>query len=65
MEWISVEERLPIEKGKYIVCVRNLTGYRPLEEEVLVAHFGWGDWDFDGWEDNRVTHWMPFPKKPN
>lgn len=64
MAWINAKENPPKKDGKYIVCVKNLTGYRPLREEVFIATFMGGEWIFNGWEDNDVTHWMNKPKKP-
>lgn len=28
-EWIDVNDRLPEEEGKYIVCTKNITGWKP------------------------------------
>lgn len=64
-EWISVNDRLPDAEGRYIVYAQNLTGYEPLENPVFVALFAFGEWIFDGWGDNRVTHWMPLPEPPD
>ena len=53
-EWISVEERLPDQDGKYLVYTGR--GF------VLTAYyyetnaFGFEFWD--------VTHWMPLPEAP-
>ena len=63
-EWISVKDRLPDAEGRYIVYAQNLTGYEPLENPVFVALFAFGEWIFDKWGDNRVTHWMPLPAPP-
>ena len=64
MKWISVEEKLPKKDGKYLVHTKNLTGYSPLKENVFIAEFYYDDWNFKGWEDNSVTHWMKLPKAP-
>ena len=54
-EWISVEERLPDQDGKYLSYTRKgftvLSYYYALEGE-----FGFEHWD--------VTHWMPLPEPP-
>jgi hypothetical protein len=65
MEWINVEEKLPEEHGKYLVCTDNIGGYKPLENDVFIADFAFGEWIFDRWEHNRVTHWMELPEKPS
>ena len=63
-KWIDVNERLPKKDGRYIVHIKNLTGYMPLEQRVFVAEFIFNDFVFKGWEDNEVTHWMPLPEPP-
>lgn len=63
MEWISVSDRLPSESGEYIVHVKNLTGRIKYFNPVFVASFYCG-WNFQAWEDNVVTHWMPLPEPP-
>lgn len=54
-EWISVEERLPDQDGKYLAYTRRgfivLSYYYALE-----GAFGFEHWD--------VTHWMPLPMPP-
>lgn len=64
MNWININEQLPKEKGRYLVCTINLTGYKPLENDVFIADYIFGEWVFDGWEHNSITHWMELPKKP-
>jgi hypothetical protein len=65
MDWINVNEELPKEKGRYLVCTINVTGWSPLEEDVFIANYLYGKWIFKGWESNSVTHWMELPKNPN
>ena len=55
-EWISVEERLPDQDGKYLAYYGRrgfivLSYYHELE-----GVFGFEHWD--------VTHWMPLPMPP-
>lgn len=64
MKWINAEESPPKKDGKYFVYTKNLTGYKPLEDNVFVAQYAFGEWLFNGWEDNKVTHWMKLPKEP-
>lgn len=54
-EWVSVEERLPEQDGKYIVYTR--TGFTGLSYYyALEGAFGFERWD--------ATHWMPLPQPP-
>lgn len=63
-KWISVNDKLPKKDGRYLTRTINLTGNRPIEDNIFIADFFGNDWLFDGWEDNEVTHWMPLPKPP-
>ena len=64
-EWISIDERLPEEKGEYLVayhpCYRN-----DVKEDVTYT----GIDTFRGkttWAKNkfqRITHWMSMPDPP-
>ena len=65
-EWISVENKLPEKNtcGRYLVYVENIANYRPLLDNVILAVWCFNNWIYDGWEYNRVTHWMPLPSKP-
>ena len=63
-EWISVEERLPEENGRYLVCVNvshlaftNLT-------IIAVMEYGKKHGFYLYSEDEPVTHWMPLPEAP-
>ena len=63
-EWISVEERLPEENGRYLVCVNvshlaftNLT-------IIAVMEYGKKHGFYLYSEDEPVTHWMPLPEPP-
>jgi len=57
-EWISVDERLPSNSGKYICCTTKGT--------ILIERFY--QLDDGGWFSNHnfctVTHWMPLPEAP-
>ena len=60
-EWISVEDRLPRESGKYIVCTNGKNPYQ-CKFYTYPENKG-GHW---GQKDNgkNITHWMPFPEPP-
>ena len=64
MRWYKCKDVLPEENGKYLVYVKNITGYKRLKHEIFIADYFCGDWLFNGWEDNKVTHWMNLPEKP-
>lgn len=61
--WISVNERLPEETGKYLVCGR----WRGKQTEIWVCEFMILDY-LKGWVNNAanppVTHWMRFSEPP-
>jgi len=64
--WISIKDRMP-EKGtydRYLVHVENTTNFNRLLDNVIIALWCDDDWLYDGWEDNRVTHWMALPEPP-
>lgn len=66
MEWISVEDRLPDEAGRYIVayhpCVwaRVNTSVTLVGIESFCGKTAWAQRKYQ-----RVTHWMPFPQPPS
>lgn len=55
--WISVEERLPEENGKYIVCTAKGSVYCT-KFSIDVR----GSFHTDMY--THVTHWMPLPEPP-
>jgi hypothetical protein len=59
--WIACSERLPSEAGKYLITVKNLTGYWILDNNVFVCDYQFDDFIFQGWEDNAVIAWQPLP----
>lgn len=63
--WIPCSERLPKEPGKYLVTVKNLTGFWILENNVFVCDYAYDTFIFQGWEDNEVIAWMPLPEPYN
>ena len=55
--WISVEERLPEENGKYIVCTAK--------GSVYCTKFSVGvRGSFHTDINTHITHWMPLPEPP-
>ena len=50
--WISAEERLPEVPGMYLVYWN--------EDDAFGALL----YSLDGFDDDRVTHWMPLPEPP-
>ena len=63
-EWISVEERLPEENGRYLVCVsiRHLV-FEDLTMVVIVGYNKTNGFDVVT-DEETVTHWMPLPEHP-
>lgn len=65
-EWISVDERLPDNDGKYLVareeCGRYSISVRKFRKEVPCWYTGYcGHWER---RTNGITHWMPLPEPP-
>lgn len=64
MEWISVKDRLPETKGQYIVAYHP-SYWDNVEEGMFVgidSFRGKTKWAKSKYQ--RVTHWMPLPKRP-
>ena len=63
-EWISVDERLPDENGRYLVNVD--ISHMAFEDLFTVAIMAYGK--SHGFyvynEVEKVTHWMPLPEAP-
>ena len=61
MNWISVEDKLPENKGipftRYLVIHPN----RIDSELVWIGIQYWVD---DKWDMEGITHWMPLPEPP-
>ena len=61
-QWIPCSERLPEEKGRYLVCY-TLGG---IDRDIRTATFypgGWLEWDVDGTAGiAHVFAWMPLPE---
>lgn len=63
--WISVEDRLPDDKERYLICTEN--------ERIYIAYYQpIGDkfsdyepfWQGSSCRFTSVTHWQPLPKPP-
>lgn len=53
-EWVSVDERLPEEDVRVLVCINSERSYTKMDTDRLKdGHFV--RWYYD------VTHWMPLP----
>ena len=56
-EWISMEDRLPADKEKYLVRFLNVNTY-DFQVMLFDPHRGSFTIEFD---NTFVTHWMPLP----
>lgn len=67
MEWISVNDRLPDERGKYIVAYFPAYFGNPITANGLLigidSFLGKTTWARHKYQ--KVTHWMPLPEVPN
>jgi hypothetical protein len=74
MNWISVEDRLP-EPGSRVLMYCTHMYHRPEDYTVEEGWFGTLNDMPDRWyiltdsccnddEEGEVTHWMPFPERP-
>nr|DAL18595.1 MAG TPA_asm: Protein of unknown function (DUF551) [Caudoviricetes sp.] len=62
-QWISVEERLPIDRlKKYLVAFRDVGG--PIVD--MARYFPSDGWTCDNWDvpQKLISHWMPLPEAP-
>lgn len=65
MQWISVKDRQPNNKGCYLLTVKHW-----LDGEPVVREAYWNGKDWFSCDDRRykitlrVTHWMPLPDAP-
>lgn len=62
-KWISVKERLPIDRlKKYLVAFRDAGG----SIVDMARYFPSDGWTCDNWDvpQNLITHWMPLPEAP-
>ena len=62
-KWISVKERLPIDRlKKYLVAFRDVGG----SIVDMARYFPSDGWTCDNWDvpQNLITHWMPLTEPP-
>ncbi len=60
--WIPVSERLPEDKGRYLVCYTLCGTVRDIRTAMFYPG-GWLEWDVDGTRGiARVVAWMPLPE---
>ena len=62
-KWISVKEKLPIDRlKKYLVAFRDAGG----SIVDMARYFPSDGWTCDNWDvpQNLITHWMPLPEAP-
>ena len=73
-EWISVEDRLPEDRGHYLVMLETdgNIGFEVHEHLIRIIYFGSTGWrlpqHYPKWIHEalkqEVTHWMPLPEPP-
>lgn len=56
-EWISVEDRLPDEDVRVLVCIDSDRHYIKMDTDRILKG-KWVRWS------TYVTHWMPLPEPP-
>ena len=67
-KWISVEDRLPEESGRYLGYLKELKDLGNSFSIINVA-FNTNHKDSTAWTEHGevlqyITHWMPLPNKP-
>ena len=62
-EWVSVEERLPVE-AKKVLCFLALGGGPMVETGYYMGDEGWYYTGIEAPHHGAVTHWMPLPEPP-
>ena len=62
-EWVSVEERMPVEAEK-ILCFLELSGGSMVETGYYMGDEGWYYTGIEAPHHGIVTHWMPLPEPP-
>ena len=62
--WIPVSERLPEEYEPVLVYNPNVDHGKTVMEATRSDN-GWKtEFDFEAYENNEITHWMPLPEPP-
>lgn len=65
-EWVSVEDRLPIEFVTVLFCFEKES--KGMNNIIKTGCCTGNSWSAHGGKPllpTHVTHWMPLPKKPN
>lgn len=62
--WIPCNERLPEERGCYIVAVKHWYDGKPVTREAFWNGADWLSCEKRMEITPRVTHWMPLPEPP-
>lgn len=62
--WIPCSERLPEERGCYIVAVKHWYDGKPVMREAFWNGADWLSCEKRVEITPRVTHWMPLPQLP-
>jgi hypothetical protein len=63
-EWISVKDRLPEEKGCYLIACNHWWDGKPVAREAFWNGDDWLSCYDKGKITPRTTHWMPLPQPP-
>ena len=63
-EWVSVEERLPVE-AKKVLCFLGLSSGMMVETGYYMGDDGWYYTGIEAPHHGIVTHWMPLPEPPD
>lgn len=61
-QWISVSERLPKEKGDYLISIQNDDGTTYVSMKWFVVEDNLKCWKNDGCDNSKITAWMPLPE---
>ena len=62
-EWISVTERLPEDRGYYLVAYQDKYNESTSIALDFYVNCGAGEWWSNEFTHN-ITHWMPLPQPP-
>lgn len=66
-EWISVENRLPAEKGKYLTAYHYIYYGGKVSKSLEIDFDSFRGGNLKLWAKHKkhlVTHWMPIPEPP-
>lgn len=62
--WILVSEKMPKERGCYLVTVKHWCDGKPVTREAFWNGADWLSCEKRVEITPRVTHWMPLPEPP-